>query len=642
MKTVRQTIIGAVVLFFVSAIQTFAIEGLRVSVQSTNAVLSWPSLTNETYIAQYRQTLSATDSWVTLTNYLPPAGDTNITFFVHSNIVQYPFGSSGGGTNGAGSIDPNGTNNTNNVSGGTNGFKSTTGFYRVVRDGAHMWGITNGMVLHDELITPIEFAVDSTDQVVGVTFYDENNSPIIGATAQPLGGNGWLLVWNTTLSFNGDYSVYAELNFASDSSVASQPVTVTVTNAISFPNYFTRIFGDQMWIYAETIPDAAYTIDMYDENTNYLGTFADSADDGGVISFTWDLTDGEGDTFDSTNFYGVFTVDNSSSDSVAKAQVQKLNASSPSFQTLSPAKKTFKTSGNNITTSRVHFSNAGSSASATQFWVQEKKWTPNDNWVVAYGLFSGQSGESSQKDIYMIAGGVDEDEPYKGVLGTLDDWGLNSNVSPGNNPSAGTVFTLQDQSSRTNLLNYLADHRYENFYFFGHGNDSSIGSYNGFTLTSDQIGFALDNVPLSFSGQPELINVDPPIIVYPQVPTQIKTIADHPYRFVVIDACDTAAGNFCEAFAIPAITVSTNYFRTLGVESRAFVGFKSWALNLNFLTWQSYSLMTSGFLFDWLDGHDVQTCVNDARNGYGSGASMDSSVWIYGAYDLKHDTRTRP
>ena len=40
-----------------SAHELFAIEQLRIALQDTNVVLSWPSLTNETYIIQHRATL---------------------------------------------------------------------------------------------------------------------------------------------------------------------------------------------------------------------------------------------------------------------------------------------------------------------------------------------------------------------------------------------------------------------------------------------------------------------------------------------------------------------------------------------------------------------------------------------------------
>ncbi len=152
MKTITQIIIGAVVLLFASVVHSFAIEGLQVSVPSTNAVLSWPSDPSETYIVQYRNTLNATDSWTTLTDYFP-ASSTNITFFIDSNPLQY---GSGGGTNGGGgggSI-PGFTNGASGGSIGTPG----TGFYRVVRDGAHLFGITNGTTLSGIVKIPVELA----------------------------------------------------------------------------------------------------------------------------------------------------------------------------------------------------------------------------------------------------------------------------------------------------------------------------------------------------------------------------------------------------------------------------------------------------------------------------------------------------
>lgn len=604
MKTTRCAVIGAIALSFAFAAQSVAIEGLKLSVQSTNAVLSWPSTNGETYIVQYRPVLNTNAGWTTITNYFSAATGTNFTSLV--------------GTRGS----------------------TNSGFYRVVRDGVHIYGITNGVVLHDEVLTPIEFALDSTDQIAGVTFYDQNNNPIIGASAQPFGdGNGWLLVWNTTMSFNGNYSIYAEIDLASNTPAVSVPVAVTVSNVISFPNYFSRVFGGQMWIYAETIPNAAYQIGMYDENTNYLGSFSDYADGGGYISFLWDLTDGQGHTFDSTNFYGVFTVDTSSLSNISPVvPVKSVNTSSPNFQTLSLTRKTLCSK---IKPNGAH-PNGGSpsSASANQLWVKEPTWTPNNNWVVAYGLVSANS---AQNDTYMICGGPSGE--YGGALGTLDPYGLNGNLSPGNSCQAEQVFTLQDESSRTNLLSYLADHRYENFYFFGHGNNCSISSYNGFTLTLDQIAYALVNVPFSYSYPgPTRHLFGFPITTKVTLDTTILHAAYHPYRFVFIDACNTGDGNFCEAFAVPAITVSTNYFAAAGVESRAFVGFKSWEINMNLIGWQAYSLMTGGFLGSWLSNqYDLQTIVATAKyNGFGSGAYMDSSVVIYGAYDLKRNTRTRP
>jgi hypothetical protein len=237
---------------------TLAIEGLHISVQSSNVVLSWPSTNTETYIVQYRSNLVA-GSWLTLTDYFPAAANTNVTFFVHSNVIQQPNGSSGSfamassagsglsmalavpesatpmamPADGSGSavplflyppgfdlsrliiLDPlsgewiNGSaysarplsleaaqcDMTQPLGGdspspdgdGGAGPTPETGFYRVARDGMHIYGLTNGAVLSGSMQFPIEFALGSTDEIVGVAFYDENNSPIIGASAQGTG-----------------------------------------------------------------------------------------------------------------------------------------------------------------------------------------------------------------------------------------------------------------------------------------------------------------------------------------------------------------------------------------------------------------------------------------------------------------------
>lgn len=53
-------------------------------------MLSWPSIAGQNYIVQYRATLDPSTPWQTLTNSYPADWTTNITFFVHSNVVQYP------------------------------------------------------------------------------------------------------------------------------------------------------------------------------------------------------------------------------------------------------------------------------------------------------------------------------------------------------------------------------------------------------------------------------------------------------------------------------------------------------------------------------------------------------------------------
>jgi hypothetical protein len=644
MKNIKGTIV-IIALLLISVTYIFAIEGIQVSVQSSNAVLYWPSLTNETYIVQYRPTLTGS-SWLTLTDYFAAATNANLTFFVHSNSVQYP-PASGGGTNGGGSPMPptplvksgGGSGvHPNDISNGTTNY---AGFYRVVRDGVHLWGITNSMIVSNVLATPIEFSVGSTDQIVGVTFYDTNNNPIIGASAQPY-GDGWLLVWNTTESFNGNYTIEAELDFASNNPVISQPVTVTINNIISFPNYFSQVFGDQMWIYAATIPDASYELDVYDENTNYLGSFNGNADGGGTISFLWNLVDGSGNTSASTNFVGVFTVDTSGQPNV-RSMVAPEPMTNHNFLNPSPNKKTIaykvKAKGGPVPNA------GGSSASAKNFWTKEPAWTPNDNWVVAYAPLTDPASDpnTALKQSFTMIGA--ESDGNEGVVNTLAN-STHSNLSPGNNPDS-TAFELTDATSRGQLLGYLADHTYENFYYFGHGDDSHISAYNGAAsaISKDQIAAALGNVPLSYQNPNSAYdNSSFPPSFSPTVAPNMQRVALHPYRFVFLDGCETARGNFSESLGIPAITVNTNFFATAGVESRAFVGYTK-SISFNTSQWDWRAIMIVGFLQDWkIVGLPLQSCVNNAEAGaHSSGFQpMDSSATIYGAVDMQVNTRTRP
>ena len=612
--------------------------------------------------------------------FLAAASDTNITVFVHSNIVQYPPASPGGG--GSGNISPfvpdgmggassepvsttpdmlmvmpaGGSSSAaplmiypsgfdlsgftifdpatgESVSGngysisapsmdtmqaggvwpmdaGSGDTNQYTGFYQVARDGVHIYGMTNGMVLSGDMQFSIELALDSTDEVVGVTFYDENNSPIVGASAQGA-GNRWILDWNTPMVANGDYNIYAELDYASDAPAVSVPVVVTVSNVISFPNYASQIFGSQMWIYAQTIPNAAYQIDMYDENTNYLGAFTGSADSSGLISFIWDLGG-----LTSTNFSGVFTVDTSSLSGMSSGMsVKSLNASSPSFQTASVAKKTL---GSTVRANGVRANgatpNAGSSsASANQLWAKEPAWTPGNSWAIAYSPLNPNDSVSTLRISEMMIGR--DGGEYGGVVSTLGDYGRGAPMSPGN-ISQSSAFEMADTNSRAQFLSYLVGN-YRHCYFFGHGSPSAFGT-SGAVINYYDIQKDLGNY--MHTAKPALY---------------------HPYRLVFIDGCQAGAGNLCESFGIPAVTVNTNYFASLGIESRAFLGFKK-TTSFNPEQWTWRALMLAGFFNDWMQPNTtLQTCVNNAVNGvHERVVTMDSSWVIYGAVDLMKDTHT--
>jgi len=386
MKTIQQKIlVGASCLLFISAIQTFAIEGLKISVQSSNVVLSWPSTNTETYIVQYRPTLTPESSWLTLTDYFAAASDTNITVFVHSNIVQYPPVPAGGG--GGGNISPMMQSGMSGASsapvsttpdmlmampaGGSgsaaplmiypsgfdlsgftifdpatgesvsgNGYSISApsmdtmqaggvrpmdagsgdtnqynGFYQVARDGAHLVGITNGMTLSGIVTIPIEVANSfGTLSTVSLT---ENDSPV-GNSIQTAPFNFPLaLKVDTTQMSNGVHQISASARWdvfgsstneesgGAPAEAGSPPISVTISNEISFPNWMPEFgeLGNSLLIRATSAhTNVDWYIDVYDSQHSYIGTFDGHTDDGD-ISVTWDLVGPDGVAHTNDNFF---------------------------------------------------------------------------------------------------------------------------------------------------------------------------------------------------------------------------------------------------------------------------------------------------------------------------------------------------
>jgi hypothetical protein len=252
---------------------------------------------------------------------------------------------------------------------------------------------------------------------------------------------------------------------------------------------------------------------------------------------------------------------------------------------------------------------------------------------VAYGPLDNSS-YNNDAAVNMIVGGKDANGTLGGVLGTLDLYGLNGYLSPGNSAQGGTVFTLSDATAKTNLLGYLADQQYKNFYFFGHGSPSAIGGFQNppAVIHQNEIANALLNVPLSY-----------PNWLWGSNPTMMQRAALHPYRLVFIDACNAGAGKFCEAFGIPAQTVNNQFFYNAKTEARAFLGFTNYK-NFNAQQWIKCAGMMEGLYQDWLGNQPLNVCVSNAVNGVSSPDhfKMDSSVVIYGAADLQHNLTIRP
>ena len=382
----------ALAMLLTSGIKTFAVEGLKISVQSgTNVVLYWPSTDSEYYLIQYRPSLDPSTPWQTLGDYYYGASGTNITSFVHTDIVRYPALASGSGTN-TPNISPmsmstmssstdssslsdssapmpmvvNAAGNAvplalypsgfylsgltifdpvtgesvsgdgylisepvssslksssltssqinqfqpmgaNDASGITNQY---TGFYQVVRDGAHLFGLTNGAVLSGTVHLPVELA--NSDGTVSALSLTENDAPI-GNSVQSAPVNLPLaLVVDTTLMSNGVHMVSASARWDDTNGnvweADSPPISVTVSNEISFPNWMPQFgeTGNSLLIRATSAhTNTDWFIDVYDSSNIYIGTFGGHTDDGDIY-VVWDLIGPDSVAHTNDNFFNFY------------------------------------------------------------------------------------------------------------------------------------------------------------------------------------------------------------------------------------------------------------------------------------------------------------------------------------------------
>ena len=291
----RKLAVGCMLVCGLSSLtfQAYAIEGLKVSVQDTNAVLAWPSDSSESYIIQYRPSLTSTSDWVTLQDYYPADGSTNVTLFVDPNPVDFGSMTNGGnGSGGGGGPMPPGGG------GGTGGSGQIpvagVGFYRVVRDGAHLFSITNGMVLSGIVRLPVELANGSG--TVSSMSLTEDDSPVGNSIQTAPLTSPLSLAVDTTRMANGNHqiSVSAQWNDTNGGlwEADSPPISITVSNEISFENWLPS-FGEtgNTFLFRATSahPSTDWIVYVYNYTNHYLGYFSGHTDNGD-ISFYYDYS----------------------------------------------------------------------------------------------------------------------------------------------------------------------------------------------------------------------------------------------------------------------------------------------------------------------------------------------------------------
>lgn len=576
MKTIRQAVLGAVVLLFASAVHSLAITNTAITVSSgTNIVLYWPSYGYETYLIQYRQTLSATDSWSQLTNAYYANG-TNFTTYTLYGVVPSPAsgGSGGGGSgtnpppplpdqpmvapaNGTGSavplaLYPPGFNLTGfnifdpatgdwvsgngetvsttyesslTASGATpmdGGFSpddSTnavsgpqTGFFRVFHIPDWLANFS-GYTFDGPTFIPVDFSFpDAPTNEIESSQVLINGQPFDGAVFTPDTIDG-TTYWGMGIYFdllpNGTNTIQLlttvrESDMLNDQTpymvFSNAPQTIVIGNSLGYTNWSPLILSNTYTFNAQSSePNVNWEIDIYDVNDEFVNSQTGTSADGN-ISWTWDLTDYTGASrLDDGDpfFFAYLTVTNSSGDPGGW---------------MPPLANQFPATG---------------------------------DWIVSYLDNFYDDGTSN------YAGA---DNYYTNGLNTLEGGPLEWSI--GEIQVAlkfGRVYSQTNRDHSWDILRtFLTSWNNRNFYYFGHGSANTIGGDIS-TLDSSNNITGSKSLPGSasyLSSQWVHDNV-----------TYNSVWGPMPFRFVFLDGCDTATGNWPWAWGVPKQTVGPDWYR---------------------------------------------------------------------------------
>lgn len=648
MKTIFGGILIATTLF-ASVIQTRAIEGLKVSIQGSNAMVSWPSQTGATYIVQYRPTLNTNDVWTTLTNNLPGTPGTNWTSFIHFNSVQYPgSGIALGDTNIAPPPPPeynrmslqtssltveqlaarreqlrqeadaaladmmdllsntvaqaeadrqawiaagrpariqNTAQSMSTSEMDTSQTVTNTGFYKVVRNGVHVIGLTNGSALSGTVSFLVEVGNGSGE--LNSLSVMENGAPV-GNSSQfapftlPL-----MASMDTTQMSNGVHQIFVSSSWylpGSDGDGILTPYvqaestlfTVTVQNEISFSGWMPS-FGQEtnlLFINAQSAHASAdWEIDIYGEQYNYIGTFRGHTDNG-IISGIWNLL-GPNQEYHADNFF-IFVI--TTSYSTGSSMMEEATLASASR--VSP--KTYRN------------------------W---ERWADRGDWVVVNQL----AWEN-------LLGGDDFDIMTDGFVSIAHAYGLDA-YPYGNEWEqafrihwAGTNYpqpTLDWQTFRQSL--YWTNSR--SLFYFGHGGDDGIGrdaSYTNRFISQKEIASVLKTIPAGQTNR-------------------------HNFRFVFLDGCETAKGKLPEAFGIiPKENLKLEAYDYSAVRPSTFVGWNDSPA----AAFDDHSILMDhvyfiqNFQYLWSTGLGVRAALDQAKDSPLSTAINPKNLTVFGYKDL--------
>ncbi|HHY84157.1 MAG TPA: hypothetical protein GYA07_01285 [Verrucomicrobia bacterium] len=640
MKTTSVFATAMLLVLFANQQPVHAIEDLRLQVQGTNVVLSWPSVEGEMFIVRYRPRLDEAHPWTILTNDYPAALGTNRTTFVHAGVVEYPAGGSGE-AGGAPPESKDGDADTDSEynqqeppplppvswdsrwirdpkdqaegarteSGGEQVPLGATGFYQVVRHGVHFIGLTNGMRLSGVVGLPIEVGHPEGELLHVTIMIDDYGTEAAAMLKPPFPTPFLYFTLDTRLLSNGVHTIQAEATWMVDPAnpdpaalvnIASPVMEIEVFNEISFPNWsfhFGELYDSLLINAVSAHPDVDWEVAIFDSQNQYVGSFFGHTTDG-QIRAVWNLIDPFGVRRDDPWF---------DADIYTWWDGGEAAASVPGAET--KVKMVYGSRGKGEGT----LESGGSAATMTpKKFLSSDRWTGPGNWVVV-----NQQAFNHLIDHELL------DEMTDNFVGAAESRGYV--VRPPHPPGQAYRLRTSPLSTATNdwnaLRTALIHPTSRNFFYFGHGGRDQIGSgTNTLTrITTAQLynALATEN-PLATNR--------------------------HAYRFVFLDGCETAKGDLPLAFGIPKKTMTVADFADDGRRPCAFMGWTAtkwigilnrvWYDHINFVTW---------FKYEWIEkGESLKEAVRRARTYPGTSGINTSNLKIYGYDELRYNQYNNP
>jgi hypothetical protein len=383
--------------------------------------------------------------------------------------------------------------------------------------------------------------------------------------------------WNTTYNWPGQHYIQVKLTLTQSSPTIGDPEQAvysalgnlafyTISNVLEFDPVYSEYDAENgAVLYASlTGTNADYTIELLTLDGTHLTTITNSTSTGFIMEY-WDLTDDNGNTYTNGPVAAVFNV-------------------------------TLLDPGSGGATQIINGPARG---------VAEGAFVTACCWDLSSEFQDIQSAVQNEVNLTLSPGAFGLSNPYYSYNAIND--------AQGEGYVNGKSGFLSSQADMDSLVtNYLANMSTRNFYFRGHGNNkrqigNNIDGPGGIDTDYLKVGLALTNL-VSHTGYGTNYN---------------NFIArGHPYRFVWLDACDTANDDgWASAFGIYD-TMTANQITQKG-GAQAFVGWVNEPrAPIGDDEWNNYGTMLGVFYFQWMKGATLNACL--------PAASDSSLLWPMG------------